>query len=52
MQDINYKFSLIIRDVFEENETFKTYTKELAAMRAGLSMSKLARTVPPPPISG
>jgi hypothetical protein len=47
INDINHKFSLIIRDVFEENEAFQTYTKALAAMRAKLSLSKQARIVPP-----
>lgn len=47
IEDVNHKFSLIIRDVFEENETFKYYVKELAGMRAKLSMSKMARIVPP-----
>jgi hypothetical protein len=47
IQDVNHKFSLIIRDVFDENAIFQTYTKALAEMRTKLSMSKQARIVPP-----
>ncbi|MDR0613490.1 MAG: hypothetical protein LBG45_08470 [Dysgonamonadaceae bacterium] len=47
IQDVNHKFSLIIRDVLEKDETFGRYTKEPAAMRAKLSMSKQFRIVPP-----
>lgn len=47
IEDINHKFSWIMQQVFEDNPTFKSYTKELSDMRAKLSMSKVARIVPP-----
>lgn len=47
IEDINHKFSWMMQHLFEEDETFKNYTKELSDMRAKLSMSKYARIVPP-----
>lgn len=47
IEDINHKFSWIMQQVFEDNSTFKSYTKELSDMRAKLSLSKVARIVPP-----
>ena len=47
IEDINHKFSWIMQKVFENNELFISYTKELSGMRAKLSMSKYARIVPP-----
>ena len=45
--DVNHKFSLIIKSVFEGNAQFDDYTKALALLRAQKSMSKMARIVPP-----
>ena len=45
--DVNHKFSLIIKMVFENNALFNDYTKTLALLRAQKSMSKIARIVPP-----
>jgi len=47
IEDINHYFSNIMQKLFENNETFKEYTKMLSDMRAKLSMSKFARIVPP-----
>jgi hypothetical protein len=47
IEDINHKFSNIMQKLFEQDETFKSYTKCLSDMRAGLSMSQYARIVPP-----
>jgi hypothetical protein len=45
--DVNHKFSLIIKSVFEGNQHFEKYTKALSLLRAQKSMSKIARIVPP-----
>jgi hypothetical protein len=45
--DINHKFSLIIKNIFENNTLFKDYTKALSLQRAQKSMSKIARIVAP-----
>jgi hypothetical protein len=45
--DVNHKFSLMIKSVFEGNEQFDKYTKALSLLRAQKSMSKIARIVPP-----
>jgi hypothetical protein len=45
--DVNHRFSLIIKNIYENDAIFIRYTKELASMRAKLSMSKHARIVPP-----
>ncbi|MDR1339155.1 MAG: hypothetical protein LBK58_03765 [Prevotellaceae bacterium] len=47
ISDVNHKFSLIIKNIYEKDEIFIQYTKELASMRARLSMSKYAQTVAP-----
>jgi hypothetical protein len=45
--DVNHRFSLIIKNIYEKDEIFIQYTGELASMRARLSMSKYAQIVPP-----
>jgi len=45
--DVNHKFSLMIKSVFEGNQHFEKYTKALSLLRAQKSMSKIARIVPP-----
>jgi hypothetical protein len=45
--DINHKFSLIIKSVYEKNSLLNDYTKTLSSIRARKSMSKIARIVPP-----
>ena len=45
--DINHKFSLMIKSVFEGNECFEQYTKALSLLRTQKSMSKIACIVPP-----
>jgi hypothetical protein len=45
--DVNHRFSLIVKNIYENDAIFIRYTKELASMRAKLSMSKYARIVPP-----
>jgi hypothetical protein len=45
--DVNHKFSLIVKSVFEDNQEFEKYTKALSLLRAQKSMSKIARIVPP-----
>jgi len=47
IEDINHKFSWMMQRIFENNETYKSYAKQLSDMRAKLSMSKTARIVPP-----
>jgi len=47
MEDINHKFSCIMQKVFENNELFISYTKQLSGMRGKLSISRYARIVPP-----
>lgn len=47
IEDINHKFSWIIQKIFAENEQFVSYTKELSDMRTKLSLTKLARILPP-----
>jgi hypothetical protein len=47
IMDINHKFSLIIKSVFENNTLFIDYTKALSQLRAQKSMSKMARIVSP-----
>jgi len=47
IDDINHKFSWMMQRIFENNEMYKSYAKQLSDMRAKLSMSKTARIVPP-----
>jgi len=47
ISDINHKFSLIIKSVFEKNDQLSDYSKTLSSIRAQKSMSKNARIVPP-----
>jgi hypothetical protein len=47
IMDVNHKFSLIIKSVFENNPLFNDYTKALSQLRAQKSMSKIARIVSP-----
>jgi len=45
--DVNHKFSIVIKQAFENNAVFNEYTKALSLLRAQKSMSKIARIVPP-----
>ena len=45
--DVNHKFSLMMKSIFEKDASFNEYTKALASLRAQKSMSKMARIVPP-----
>jgi hypothetical protein len=45
--DVNHRFSLIVKNIYENDAIFIRYTQALASMRARLSMSKYARIVPP-----
>ena len=47
IEDINHKFSWIIQKILEEEDVFKSFSKELSNMRAKLSLSKQARIIPP-----
>jgi len=47
IEDINHKFSWIMQHLFANNKKYKSYAKHLSKMRAKLSMSELARIVPP-----
>jgi hypothetical protein len=47
IMDVNHKFSLIIKSVFENNALFNNYTKALSLFRAQKSLSKIARVVSP-----
>ena len=47
IMDVNHQFSLIIKSVFENNDLFNSYTKDLSLFRAQKSLSKVARTVSP-----
>jgi hypothetical protein len=45
--DVNHKFSLMIKSIFEKDVSFNACTKALALLRTQKSMSKMARIVPP-----
>jgi hypothetical protein len=47
IMDVNHKFSLIIKSVFEKNSPLNDYTKALSTLRTQKSMSRIARIVPP-----
>jgi hypothetical protein len=47
IDDVNHKFSLILKSIFEKDASFTEYTKALALLRAQKSMSKMARIVSP-----
>jgi len=47
IEDVGHKFSWIIKEVYENQDVFERYTKQLAGMRAKLSMSKFSHIIPP-----
>jgi hypothetical protein len=47
ISDVNHKFSLMMKSVFENDVHFTEFTKALSLLRAQKSMSKMARIVPP-----
>jgi hypothetical protein len=47
ISDVNHKFSLMMKSIFEKDVSFNEYTKALALLRAQKSISKMSRIVPP-----
>lgn len=47
IEDINHKISWIMQKLFENDETYKSYAKQLSNMRTKLALSKLSRILPP-----
>jgi len=47
VQDINHKISWFIKELYKEDESFKSYCKELAKLRGGLGLSRFSHILPP-----
>jgi hypothetical protein len=47
IEDVGHKFSWIIKEVYDKQDDFEKYTKQLAGMRTKLSMSKYSHIIPP-----
>ena len=47
VEDVNHKISGFIKDVYEKDPVFESYTKHLSGMRGKLSLSKIAHLIPP-----
>lgn len=47
VEDVNHQFSWIMQRLLENDATYKRYAKKLSSLRAKLSLSQLARIVPP-----
>jgi hypothetical protein len=47
IEDINHRFSRIIKAVYEKQSEFEPYTKQLSAMRVKLSLSKSTHIISP-----
>lgn len=47
VEDITHKISWIIKELYDEDEQFKAYTKKLAQMRGALALSKVSHLLPP-----
>ena len=47
IDDVGHKFSWIIKEAFEKQIDFESYTKQLAGMRGKLALSKFSHIMPP-----
>jgi hypothetical protein len=47
IEDVGHKFSWIIKETFEKQADFETYTKLLSGLRGKLAMSKYSHIIPP-----
>lgn len=47
VEDVGHKFSWFIKEVFEKQEKFEGYTKQLSGLRGKLSLTKFAHIIPP-----
>ena len=47
VEDINHKISGFIKNSYEKDPVFESYTKHLSGMRGKLSLSKVAHLIPP-----
>lgn len=47
VEDVGHKFSWFIKEIFEKQEKFEGYTKQLSGLRGKLSLSKFAHIIPP-----
>lgn len=47
IEDVNHKISGFIKNVYEKDFIFESYTKHLSGMRGKLSLSKFAHLIPP-----
>lgn len=47
IEDVNHKISGIIKNVYEKDLVFESYTKHLSGLRGKLSLSKVAHLIPP-----
>lgn len=46
-EDLTHKLSWIIKNIFEKNEEFISYTKKLAHLRKTMALSKMSHILPP-----
>ncbi|MCK5535655.1 MAG: hypothetical protein KAI79_02450 [Bacteroidales bacterium] len=47
VEDLTHKLSWIIKNIFEKNEEFIAYTKNLAHLRKTMALSKMSHILPP-----
>lgn len=47
IEDVGHKFSWIIKEIYEKNDDFELYTKQLAKMRGTLALSRYSHLIPP-----
>lgn len=47
VEDVNHKISGFIKNVYEKDPVFESYTKHLSGLRGKLSLSKVAHLIPP-----
>jgi hypothetical protein len=47
IEDVGHKFSWIIKETFEKQDDFETYTKLLSGLRGKLALSKYSHIIPP-----
>lgn len=47
VEDLTHKLSWIIKNIFEKNEEFIAYTKQLSHLRKTMALSKMSHILPP-----
>lgn len=47
VEDINHKISWFIKELYKDDEHFKSYSKELAYLRGSLGLSNMSHILPP-----